>query len=192
MFLFYTLMCRNYQEYKWKPCWSQIGTFQKFVPELFSKMVTLRVEDYVKRKTLQLQSCRKFMANVLDIKFTWFRVQTAELGPNYCGPRWEDGNPRDYKGRNPSLWETPPPMNLQPPEPHFCLPHGSHLHGGGLPWSHEGRGLRGGAPPWYRRRGSPARRRPRGRRRRRSCPVAPHLLLKVELLCKCAIPWINR
>jgi hypothetical protein len=57
MFLFYTLMCRNYQEYKWKPCWSQIGAFQKSVLELFSKMVTLRVEDGVKRKT---QSCREF------------------------------------------------------------------------------------------------------------------------------------
>jgi hypothetical protein len=53
-------MCRNYQEYKWKPCWSQIGTFQKSVSELFSKMITLRVEDSVKWKTLQLQSCREF------------------------------------------------------------------------------------------------------------------------------------
>jgi hypothetical protein len=60
MFLFYTLMCRNYQEYKWKPCWSQIGTFQKSVTELFSKMITLMGEDGIKRKTLQLQSCREF------------------------------------------------------------------------------------------------------------------------------------
>jgi hypothetical protein len=37
-----------------------------------------------------------FTLNVLDIKFTWFRVRTAELGPNYCGPRWGDGNPRNY------------------------------------------------------------------------------------------------
>jgi hypothetical protein len=60
MFLFYTLMCRNYEEYKWKPCWSQIGTFLKSVPELFSKMVTLWVKDGLKRKTLQLQNCREF------------------------------------------------------------------------------------------------------------------------------------
>jgi hypothetical protein len=60
MCLFYTLMCRNYQEYKRKPCWSQIRTFQKSVPELVSKMVTLRVEDCVKQKTPQLQSCWKF------------------------------------------------------------------------------------------------------------------------------------
>jgi hypothetical protein len=39
---------------------------------------------------------------------------------------------RLYKGRNPSSWGTPPPTNLQPPEPRFRLPHGSHLHGGGL------------------------------------------------------------
>jgi hypothetical protein len=62
---------------------------------------------------------------------------------------------RLYKGRNSSSWGTPPPTNLQPPEPRFRLPHGSHVHGGGLPWSHEGRGLRDGAPPWCRRQGSP-------------------------------------
>jgi hypothetical protein len=60
MFFFYTLMCRIYQEYKRKPCWSQIGTFQKSVSEFVSKMVTLRVEDGIKRKTPQLKSCWKF------------------------------------------------------------------------------------------------------------------------------------
>jgi hypothetical protein len=40
---------------------------------------------------------------------------------------------RLYKRRNPILWEIPPPTNLKPPEPCFHLPHGSHLHGGGLP-----------------------------------------------------------
>jgi hypothetical protein len=39
---------------------------------------------------------------------------------------------RLYKGRNPSSWGTPPPTNLQPPEPRFSLPHGSHFHEGGL------------------------------------------------------------
>jgi hypothetical protein len=53
---------------------------------------------------------------------------------------------RLYKGRNPRSWGTLPPTNLQLPEPRFSLPHRSHLHRGGLPWSHEGRGLRGGAP----------------------------------------------
>ena len=47
-------------------------------------------------------------------------------------------------------------------KPRFCLPHGSHLHGGGLPGSHEGGRLRGGAPPWCRRQGSSS---PRHRRR---------------------------
>jgi hypothetical protein len=74
-----------------------------------------------------------------------------------------------YKGRKPNSWRTPPPTNLQPPEPHFRLPHGSHLHGGGLQWSHEERGLRGGASPWCRRRGRPPR-------RRRRCP-RPSLLI---------------
>jgi hypothetical protein len=96
MFLFYTLMCRNYQEYKRKPCWSQIRTFQKSILELFPKMVTLRVEDGVKQKTPQLQSCWNFAWNVLDIKLNRFRVRTAELSPLYCNPRWGDGNPRSY------------------------------------------------------------------------------------------------
>jgi hypothetical protein len=34
--------------------------------------------------------------------------------------RWE--SERLYKGRNPSSWGTPPPTNLQPPEPCFSLP----------------------------------------------------------------------
>jgi hypothetical protein len=162
MFLFYTLMCRNYQEYKWKPCWSQIGTFQKSVRELLSMMVMLPVEDSVKRKTLQLQSCRKFHGKRSRHKIRLIPSSDGRFRPNLVQPkmgRWE--SERLYKGRTPSSWETPPPTNLQPPEPRFRLPHGSHLHEGGLPWSHEGRGLRGGAPPWWRRRGSPPRRRRR-------------------------------
>jgi hypothetical protein len=160
MFLFYTLMCRNYQEYKWKPCWSQIETFLKSVPELFSKMVTLRVEDSVKRKTLQLQSCREFHDKRSGYKIRLIPSLDGRVRPNLVRPKmgkWKFE--KLYKGRKPNSWETPPPTNLQPPEPRFCLPHGSHLHGGGLPWSHEGTGLRGGAPPWCRRRGSPPRRR---------------------------------
>jgi hypothetical protein len=50
-----------------------------------------------------------FTANVLDIKFTSFQVRTAELSLLHCGPRWGDGNPRDYiKGGT--------------------LAHGGHLH----------------------------------------------------------------
>jgi hypothetical protein len=101
MFLFYTLMCRNKQEYKRKSCWSQIGTFQKFVPELFSNMVTLRVEDGVKRKTPQLQSCWKFREERSRHKFNWFRIRTAEISPLHYNLRWGDENPRCYiKGGN--------------------------------------------------------------------------------------------
>jgi hypothetical protein len=134
MFLFYTLMCRNYQEYKWKPCWSQIGTFQKSVPKLFLKMVTLQVEDGIKRKTLQLQSCREFHGECSGHKIHLIPSPDGRAKPALLRPkmgRWE--SKRLYKGRNPSSWGTPPPTNLQPPEPRFCLPHGSHLHGGGLP-----------------------------------------------------------
>jgi hypothetical protein len=115
MFLFYTLMCRNYQEYKWKPCWSQIRTFQKSVPELFSKMVTLRVEDGVKRKTLLLLSCREFHGKRSGYKIHLIPSPNGRVRPDLLWPkmgRWE--SKRLYKGRNPSSWETPPPMNLQP------------------------------------------------------------------------------
>jgi hypothetical protein len=135
MFLFYALICRNYQEYKWKPCWSQIGTFQKSMPELFWKMVTLRIEDGVKRKTLQLQSCREFQGKRSRYKI---HLIPSPDGRDKPAPLWPKMGRREskrlYKGRNLSSWETPPPMNLQPPEPRFHLPHGSHLHGEG---SHE-------------------------------------------------------
>jgi hypothetical protein len=135
MFLFYTLMCRNYQEYKWKPCWSQIGTFQKSVPELFSKMVTLQVEDSVKRKTLQLQSCREFYDKRSGHKINLIPSPDGRVRHNLVRPKMgRRESERLYKGRNPSSWRTPPPTNLQPPEPRFRLPHGSHLHGEG---SHE-------------------------------------------------------
>jgi hypothetical protein len=124
MFLFYTLMYRNYQEYKWKPCWSKIGTFQKSMPELFSKMVTLRVEYCIKQKILQLQSCREFHVersgnNIHLIPSPDGQDKPAPLRPK-MGRR---ESKRLYKGGNPSSWETPPPTNLQPPEPGFRLPH---------------------------------------------------------------------
>jgi hypothetical protein len=105
MFLFYTLMCKNYQEYKWKPCWSQIGTFQKSVPELFLKMVTLRVEDSVKWKTLQLQSCREFHGKRSGHKIHLIPSPDGRVRPDLVWPkmgRWE--SERLYKGRNPNSW----------------------------------------------------------------------------------------
>jgi hypothetical protein len=87
MFLFYTLMCRNYQEYEWKPCWSQIETFQKSVPELFSKMVTLRVEDIVKQKTLQLQSCREFHGKRFGSKIHLISSPDGRVRPDLVRPK---------------------------------------------------------------------------------------------------------
>jgi hypothetical protein len=96
-------MCRNYEEYKWKPCWSQIGTFQKFVPELFSKIVTLQVEDGAKRKTLQLQSCRKFHGERSEHKIHLIPSPNGRDKPaplrSKMGRR---KSKRLYKGRNPS------------------------------------------------------------------------------------------
>jgi hypothetical protein len=113
MFLFYILMCRNYQEYKWKTCWRQIGTFQKSVRELFSKIVMLRVEDSVKRKILELQSCREFHGKRSGYKIHLIpspdgRVR-SDIVRTKMGRRESE---RLYKGRNPSSWGTPPPPNL--------------------------------------------------------------------------------
>jgi hypothetical protein len=136
MYLFYTLMCRNYQEYKWKPCWSQIETFQKSVPELFFKMVTLRVEYCVKRKTLKVQSCREFHCKRSGHKIRLIPSPDGQVRPDLVRHKMRRReSERLYKERNPSSWGTPPPTNLHPPEPRFRLSHGSHLHGGGLlPW----------------------------------------------------------
>jgi hypothetical protein len=130
-------------------------------------MVTLRLKDSVKWKTLQLQSCREFHGKCFGHKIHLIPSPDGQVRPDLVRPKMgRRESERLYKGRNPSSWGTPPPTNLQPPEPYFRLPHGSHLHGGVIPWSHEGRGLRGGAPPWCRRRGSPPR-----RRRRRPRPL---------------------
>jgi hypothetical protein len=109
MFLFYTLMCRNYQEYKWKPCWSQIWTFQKSVPELFSRMVTLWVEDSVKQKTLQLQSCREFHGKRSGYTIHIIPSPDGRVRPDLVRPK----------------------MGRQESERHIkggTLAHGGHLH----------------------------------------------------------------
>jgi hypothetical protein len=164
-------MCRNYQEYKWKLCWSQIGTFLKSVSELFSKMVTLRVKDGVKRKTLQLQSCREFHGKRSRYTIRLIPSPNDWVRPDLVRPKM--GRRKSEKERKPNSWEIPPPTNLQPPEPRFCLLHASHFHGGGLSWSHEGRGPRGGAPPWCRQRGSPPRRRCHAAARAPRCSSPP-------------------
>ena len=176
MFLFYSLMCSNYQKYKRKPCWSRIGTFLKSIWKLFLKIVTLRVEDGVKRKSRRRQSCRKFSAERSRHKIRLIPSPDGRDKPDLLQPYmgWRESE-KLYKGRKPNSWRTPHTTNLQPPKPRFCLPHGSHLHGGGLPRSHEGRGLRGGAPPWIRRR----RRSPLRHRRHRRCPALLDVLFTV-------------
>jgi hypothetical protein len=66
------------------------------VPKLFSKMVTLRVEDSVKRKTLQLQSCREFHGKHSEHKIHLIPSLDGRVRPELLRPRWGDGNPRDY------------------------------------------------------------------------------------------------
>jgi hypothetical protein len=171
MFLFYSLMCRNYQEYKRKPCWSRIGTFLKSVWKLFLKIGTYRTEDDVKRKNSSRESCREFSPNGSGHKIRPNPSPDGRDKPDLLQPYmgWRESE-KLYKGRNLTREEHLIPTNFQPPKPRFCLPHGPHLHGGGLPRSHEGRGLRGGAPPWNRRRRrSPLRHR---RCRRRPAPLA--------------------
>jgi hypothetical protein len=132
-------------------------------------MVTLRVEDSVKQKILQLQSCREFHGKRSEYKIHLILSPDGWVRPDLVQPKMgRRESERLYKWRNSSSWGTPPPTNLQPLEPRFRLPHGYHLHGGGLPLSHEGRGLRGGAPPWCRQRGSP----PCHRRRHHRAAVA--------------------
>jgi hypothetical protein len=86
-------------------------------------MITLRVEDSVKRKTLHLQSCREFHGKRYEYKIHLIPSPDGWVRPNLAWPKMgRRKSERLYKGRNPSSWGTPPPMNLQPPEPCFCLP----------------------------------------------------------------------
>lgn len=120
-----------------------------------------------------------FTANVLDIKFTWFRVRTAEISLLHCGPRWGDGNPRNYiKGRTLARGRHLHPRICSHQSHVFAFPMDpiSMLEG-----SHEAmkEGAKGRRSPWCRRRGrSPPRRRPRRRRRPRPrCSSPPSLPL---------------
>jgi hypothetical protein len=118
MFFFYTLMCRNYQEYKWKPCWSQIGTFLKSVPELFSKMETLQVEDGIKRKTLQLQSCREFHGKRSGHKIRLILSPDGRVRPDLVQPKMgRRKSEKLYTGRKPNSWETPRHVFASPMDP---------------------------------------------------------------------------
>ena len=154
MFLFYYLMCRNYQEYKRKPCWSRIGTFLKSVWELFTKIASLTLEDDIIWRPGCYENCHNFPYEDFKPEISPIGVRTRPVGPFWWNPKrgWRKSE-KIYKGRKPNSWRTPPPTNFSHQKPRFCLPHGSHLHGGGLPRSHEGGRLRGGAPQACRRRG---------------------------------------
>jgi hypothetical protein len=111
-------------------------------------MVTLRVEDSIKRKTLQLQSCREFHGKRSGCKIDLIPSPNGRVRPDLVRPkmgRWE--SERLYKGRSPSSSGTPPPTNLQTPEPHFRLPHGSHLRGGRAPIKPWRKGAKGRRSP---------------------------------------------
>ena len=58
-----------------------------------------------------------------------------------------------YKEENPNSWRAASTHEFPTSKSMFLPPHGSQIHLGGLPRSHEGRSLRGGAPPWCRQRG---------------------------------------
>jgi hypothetical protein len=73
------------------------------MPELFSKIVTLQVEDSVKQKTLHLQSCREFHDKRSRYKIHLIPSPDGRVRPNLVRPkmgRWE--SERLYKGRNPA------------------------------------------------------------------------------------------
>jgi hypothetical protein len=81
--------------------------------ELFSKMITLRVEESVKRKTLQLQSCREFHGKCSGHKIHLIPSLDGRARPDLVRPKMERREfERLYKERNPSSWGTPPPTNL--------------------------------------------------------------------------------
>ena len=80
-------MCRNYQEYKWKPYWSQIGTFQKSVHKQFLEIVSLTLEEDVKWKIRLLQKCGEFYANNSGAKIWPNPSPYASEKPVFVEPR---------------------------------------------------------------------------------------------------------
>ena len=116
MFLFYSLMCRNYQEYKRKPCWSRIGTFLKSVWELFTKIASLTLEDDVIWRPGCYESCHNFPYEDFKPEISPIGVRTRPVGPFWWNPKrgWRKSESL-YKEENPRSWEAAKTTNFPPP-----------------------------------------------------------------------------
>jgi hypothetical protein len=91
-----------------------------------------------------------FARNILDIKFNWFQVQTAEISPIHCNARWGDRNPRSYiMGGNLTRGGLLHPQIADAKSHDFASPWIPSPWGRATkkPWR---KGLRGGSPPWCR------------------------------------------
>jgi hypothetical protein len=63
-------MCRNYEEYKSKPCWSQIRTFPEICPRtFFEKWSCYGLKTASNGKLPNYKVVGNFARNVLGIKF---------------------------------------------------------------------------------------------------------------------------
>ena len=90
MFLFYTLLCRNYLEID-KNAKGVVLEVDSDFPEICPSLQILKIfcfhsEDDVKWKKSSRESCREFSPNGSGHKIP-IRVRTAEISPIYCNPR---------------------------------------------------------------------------------------------------------
>ena len=146
MFLFYSLMCRNYQEYKRKTCWSRIGTLLKSVPELFSEFASLTLEDDVIWRPGCYKSCHNFPYEDFKPEISPIGVRTRPVDPFWWNPKrgWRKSE-KIYKGRKPRSWPTPHTHKFPATKATFLPP----------PWI---------PSPWGRAPKKPWRREAKGRR----------------------------
>ena len=116
MLFFYSLMCRNYQEYKRKPCWTRIRTFLKSAWELFIEIISLTPDDDVKWKSNVIHSCGKFYFHNPELNIWPNPSPDAPDMPVFVSPKtgWRKSESQ-YKGRNPRSWKPPRTTNFPPP-----------------------------------------------------------------------------
>ena len=120
MFLFYTLMCRNYQIGQRKPCWSRIGIFLNLSENSFRRLSVW---------PSKITSNRNHFAYKVIKNFHTFRLSPRSAQSEFvCGLQtrftedlklvtgiWRKSESH-YKWRKSRSWKTPSTTNFPPPK----------------------------------------------------------------------------
>ena len=101
MFLFYSLMCRNYQKIQKETLLESNWDFLEICPTSLFNWSRFGPKTTSNGEHIFCKSVGNFLLINLDVTFGPFGVRKLWESPFYSSPRWDDGNPRSYiKGGN--------------------------------------------------------------------------------------------